>query len=84
MIGAVSGSNTNWPVSLELQEALGLPPPRPVSEYTKRSSELASYADGLENFAVPDQLSLDEAASMYELWHEDKALHTRTSPLFSL
>ncbi|TCD69100.1 37S ribosomal protein S23 mitochondrial [Steccherinum ochraceum] len=76
VIAAVSGSNTNWPVTLELQEALGLSTPRPVNEYVKRSTDLAHFAEGLENFAVPEQLTVDEAAAMYELWSKDDALHT--------
>ncbi|KAH8103887.1 mitochondrial ribosomal death-associated protein 3-domain-containing protein [Cristinia sonorae] len=79
VIGAVSGSNTNWPVTLELQEALGLSTPRPVNEYAKRSDNLQYYAEGLKNFPVPEKLTLDEAASIYDMWHKDNALHTHAN-----
>lgn len=76
MIGAISGSNTNWPVTLELQEALRLPTPRPTFEFAKRSHELEGYLKGLENFPVPNQLSVEEAAAMFELWGQHEAIHS--------
>ncbi|THH32059.1 hypothetical protein EUX98_g2144 [Antrodiella citrinella] len=79
VIGAISGSNTNWPVPPELQESLGLTPPRPVSVYEKRYPEIEQYASGLENFPVPEQLTLDEAAAVYDLWRKDNALHTQST-----
>lgn len=61
---------------LELSEALGIPPLRPAGPYVARSKELAEYAQGLRNFPVPAQLSVDEAASLFELWMKDNALHS--------
>lgn len=76
VFGAESTSNTAFQMPLELSEALGIPPLRPAGPYVARSKELAEYAQGLRNFPVPAQLSVDEAASLFELWMKDNALHS--------
>lgn len=81
MIGAISASNSNWPVPRDLLEHFGLCPSNPQ---VPRSKELMTYTQALENFAVPDRLSMEEAATIYDLWHKDNALHTRMSLFLSL
>lgn len=76
VVGAASSAHTTFRMPLELCEALGLPYDRPAGPYVSRSPELVKYAQGLENFNVAPQLSIDEAASIFEIWKEDKALHT--------
>ncbi|KAL6300287.1 mitochondrial ribosomal death-associated protein 3-domain-containing protein [Sparassis latifolia] len=75
-LGAVSTANTRFKMPIELSEALGLPLPRPAGPYYHRSSELEHYAGGLRNFPVPEQLNVGEAASLFEVWMADKALHS--------
>ncbi|KAF7794460.1 hypothetical protein EIP86_005594 [Pleurotus ostreatoroseus] len=80
ILGALSCSNTTFQTSLELQEALGLPhDPPPVRE--RRVPELVEYAQGLQNISVPAKLQLDEAATLYQVWGRDVALHSRTCHL---
>ncbi|KAI0630734.1 mitochondrial ribosomal death-associated protein 3-domain-containing protein [Trametes polyzona] len=75
VIGALSTQNTTYRAPLELVEALGLEPTVPSNPYVHREAELVDYAKGLENFHVPEQLTVDEAAAMFDLWHQSKALH---------
>jgi len=74
--GAESTSHTGFQMPLELSEALGLPFKRPVGPYTTRVPAFVEYAQGLRNFPVPAQLSIKEAASLFEVWMDDKALHS--------
>ncbi|KAI0918027.1 hypothetical protein AcW1_007009 [Taiwanofungus camphoratus] len=75
-LGAESTSHTAFLMPLELREALGLPLMRPAGPYAKRSPELTKYAEGLQNLPVPAQLNVNEAASLFEVWMDDKALHS--------
>jgi small subunit ribosomal protein S29 len=75
-LGAISSTNTNYVLPLVLREALGLPYDRPTGPYAKRSAALAEYGQGLRAFEVPPQLSVDEAAALFEVWSGDLALHT--------
>lgn len=50
-------------------------PDVPSNPYVPRQPELVEYAKGLRNFPVPDQLTVDEAASIFEVWQNAKALH---------
>ena len=61
---------------VELREALGLPEMRPAGPYTKRSPEIVEFARGIKNFPVPPRISVDEAASLFDIWMQDKALHS--------
>ncbi|PCH36270.1 hypothetical protein WOLCODRAFT_91935 [Wolfiporia cocos MD-104 SS10] len=74
--GAESTAETRFLMPLELREALGLPEHRPAGPYVARRPELAEYAAGLRNVAVPAQLSVGEAAALFEVWMEDQALHS--------
>ncbi|KII91252.1 hypothetical protein PLICRDRAFT_156202 [Plicaturopsis crispa FD-325 SS-3] len=72
--GAISTTNTTFPLPLELREAVGIPYDRPTGPYAKRSPEFTEYAQGVKGLAVPDSLSLAEAASLFEVWKTDNAL----------
>ncbi|KAH9933487.1 mitochondrial ribosomal death-associated protein 3-domain-containing protein [Fomitopsis serialis] len=76
VMGAAGTQHTAFKMPLELCEALGLPPPRPAGPYTKRSPETTEFARGLKNFPVSPRMSVSEAASLFEVWMQDKALHT--------
>ncbi|KAI0718085.1 mitochondrial ribosomal death-associated protein 3-domain-containing protein [Cerioporus squamosus] len=75
VLGALSMQNTTFRPPLELVEALGLQPAQPSGPYVPREKELVEYAQGLKNFPVPDQLTVDEAASIFDVWQSAKALH---------
>ncbi|KAI0741258.1 mitochondrial ribosomal death-associated protein 3-domain-containing protein [Daedaleopsis nitida] len=75
VLGALSTQNTTFRAPLELVEALGLEPTVPSNPYVRREPELVAYASGLRNFPVPDKLTVDEAASIFEVWQSTKALH---------
>ena len=79
VLGALSGSDTTFTLPLELREALGIPHDRPSGPYVRRKPELVAYAQGLQNIPVPARLQVNEAASIFEVWAQDKALHSRTS-----
>ncbi|KAL7280576.1 hypothetical protein ACG7TL_005510 [Trametes sanguinea] len=74
-LGALSMQDTKYRPPLELIEALGLEPLGPSNPYVPRLPELVEYAKGLKNFPVPEQLTVDEAASIYDVWQQSKALH---------
>ncbi|KAI9062639.1 hypothetical protein FKP32DRAFT_1758798 [Trametes sanguinea] len=74
-LGALSMHDTKYRPPLELIEALGLEPLGPSNPYVPRLPELVDYAKGLKNFPVPEQLTVDEAASIYDVWQQSKALH---------
>ena len=67
--------NTEFKTPLELQEALGLSPDVPSGPYVRRKPELVEYAKGLQNIALPSQMSIAEAAALYELWGREKMLN---------
>lgn len=85
VLGALTTTDTKFPVTPELREVLELPAGRPRSAYGKRSRVLEEYADGLLNLPVPEQFSVKEAAAVFETWMKDHALSAREYlPLFSL
>lgn len=55
-------------------------PSVPTNAYVRREPELIEYAKDLKSFPVPERLSIDEAASLFDLWHQTKALHIREHP----
>ncbi|KAG6883662.1 hypothetical protein C0993_004871 [Termitomyces sp. T159_Od127] len=73
-VGAVTASDTQYKLPLELRDALALPHERFDSPYDKRSRPLVEYTAGLRALGVPEQLSVAEAASLYEVWKDDRAL----------
>ncbi|TFY69289.1 hypothetical protein EVJ58_g499 [Rhodofomes roseus] len=76
VIGAAGTQHTAFKMPLELCEALGLPPPRSTGPYAKRSSDIVEFARGLQNLPVSPRMSVSEAASLFEVWMQDNALHT--------
>ena len=76
VLGAISTTDTAYPIPLELREALDLPHPVPNSPYFKRSPEFQMYAGGLEKLEMPERLSVSEAAAVFEVWTKDRALHS--------
>ncbi|KIM55738.1 hypothetical protein SCLCIDRAFT_1220905 [Scleroderma citrinum Foug A] len=74
VLGALSGTDTTFRLPLELAEALGLPPVSDSGPYAKRSCELQDYAKGLSPVAVPDALTVQEAAELFDIWSRDRAL----------
>jgi small subunit ribosomal protein S29 len=66
----------------ELRDALDLPDNRPTGYKSKTSPILQGYADGLRKFDVPSELSIPEAAALFEVWMKDKALHSCMFPVF--
>ncbi|KAI0369803.1 hypothetical protein BV20DRAFT_967474 [Pilatotrama ljubarskyi] len=75
VFGALSTQNTTFRTPLELTESLGLEPTGPSNPYVPREANLIAYAQGLKNFPVPERLTVDEAASIFDVWHQVKALH---------
>ncbi|CAL1715369.1 unnamed protein product [Somion occarium] len=76
VVGALSEGRADFVTPLELCEALGLPFPRPAGPYVRRVPEIVDYSQGLQKLAVPEKLSIDEAASLFDVWNTDKALHS--------
>ncbi|KAG6826316.1 hypothetical protein H0H92_000333 [Tricholoma furcatifolium] len=73
-LGAISNSETLYKVPLELQDALNIPYPRFTAKQDKRLRTMQEYAEGLVPIEVPSELTLKEAASLYQVWKDDKAL----------
>jgi small subunit ribosomal protein S29 len=71
---SATSSSPHYLVPLELEEALNMTNRLPPSPYYKRSKTLSEYAQGLLNVEVPPQLSVNEAAAVYGLWKDDKAV----------
>ncbi|KAI0736464.1 mitochondrial ribosomal death-associated protein 3-domain-containing protein [Fomitopsis betulina] len=76
VIGAEGTQNTTFRMPVELHEALGLPRMRSTGAYTNRSPEIEEFVRGIKSFPVPRRITIDEAASMFEIWMQDKALHS--------
>ncbi|GMK58752.1 hypothetical protein CspeluHIS016_0601940 [Cutaneotrichosporon spelunceum] len=69
VLGALSGSNTDWPVSDTLLHGLGQPTAHPVHPYTKHDEvHLANAQSGIKTVEVPLGMSGKEAAAMFEVW----------------
>jgi len=73
VLGAISTSHTSFPTPVELEESLKLSN-TPQSPYIQRLPALVSYAAGLSKVAVPDQLNVGEAASLFDVWVRENAL----------
>jgi small subunit ribosomal protein S29 len=79
VLGAVSTTNVEFRLPLELAEALGIPPVSDGGPYVKRSSTLQTYTKGLERVVVPDALTVQEAMEVFDLWSKDNAIPSGTS-----
>jgi small subunit ribosomal protein S29 len=69
VIGALSHSNTQWPVSDTLLHGIGQPTAHPVHPYTKHDEvHLANAQSGIQTVEVPLGMTGKEAAAMFEVW----------------
>ncbi|KAI0045817.1 hypothetical protein FA95DRAFT_1560786 [Auriscalpium vulgare] len=82
VIGALSSSNTTFALTEDLRYALGLQPYMHPSPYAKVVPELAAYTRGISTWKIPERLTVDEAAALFEVWNKDKSLHTHVPDEF--
>lgn len=69
VIGALSWSNTQFPVSDTLLHGVGAQTTHAVTPYTKHDDvHLANAKSGIKQFEVPLGMTGKEAASMFEVW----------------
>ncbi|BEI91588.1 uncharacterized protein CcaverHIS019_0404080 [Cutaneotrichosporon cavernicola] len=69
VIGALSYSNTEWPVSDTLLYGVGQPTVHPVHAYTTHDEvHLANAKSGIKTVEVPLGMTGKEAAAMFEVW----------------
>lgn len=74
ILGAITYSDTNYLLPIELRDALGMEYDHHMSPYDKRSRTLLEYTKGLRALRVPEKLTLREATSLFEVWKNDNAL----------
>ncbi|KAH9479917.1 37S ribosomal protein S23, mitochondrial [Psilocybe cubensis] len=76
VFGALSLSQSNYPLPLELRDALQLQEldAYPVSPYLKRSKDMLAYTEGLRKLEVPAKLSMQEALAVFEIWKKRMAI----------
>ncbi|KAG8684321.1 37S ribosomal protein S23 mitochondrial [Ceratobasidium sp. 394] len=79
VLGATSSTNPRFLEPLPLKEALGITPLGTVSPYERRNKHIVAYASGLKGLPVPSKMRVDEAASMFDVWVQNNALHTPPS-----
>ncbi|QRW03067.1 AP endonuclease [Ceratobasidium sp. AG-Ba] len=79
VLGANSSTHTRFQEPLVLKEALGIIPLGSASPYERRNENIVAYASGLKGFSVPSRMQIGEAASMFDIWAQNKALHTPSS-----
>lgn len=74
--GAISTTNTDFSVPIELKDALGLTPEGSTSTWTPRNEEYSKYSTGLVSIPVPGQFNVHEAAALVEVWNHTASLHS--------
>lgn len=74
VLGALSTTNAEFRLPLELAEALSISPVSYGGPYVKRCPTLQTYTTGLERMAVPDALTVQEAMEVFDLWSKDDAM----------
>lgn len=79
ILGANSSTHTSFQEPLPLKEALGIIPVGAVSPYERRNKDIVAYASGLKGFSIPSKMQVGEAASMFDVWLQNNALHTAPS-----
>ena len=79
VVGALSLSDKTYGLSQELRHALGLQPWLQPSPYLKVAPEITTFTRGIQILKVPEKLSVNEAASLFEVWNKNKSFHTRES-----
>lgn len=75
-MGALSLSQSNHPLPLELRDALQLQDldAYSVSPYLKRNKDMLAYTEGLQKLEVPTQLTLEEALGIFQIWKSRMAI----------
>lgn len=69
VVGALSRSNTQWPVSDTLLHGVGAQTAHPVTVYTKHDEvHLKNAKSGIKLLEVPLGMTGSEAAAMFEVW----------------
>ncbi|KAG8691658.1 Class II abasic (AP) endonuclease [Ceratobasidium sp. 423] len=76
VVGALSNTDPRFLAPLPLKEALGMVQPETASPYDRRNKDVAFYASGIKSLPVPSKMQLGEAASMFDVWVKNNALHT--------
>ncbi|KAG8913323.1 37S ribosomal protein S23 mitochondrial [Tulasnella sp. 408] len=86
LLGALSSTNTTYPVIEPLREALGLPLEGgvTVSPYGKQQNSYKEFTAGLRSITVPQQFSMAEAAAFLEVWSANRAFHSALNDTFLL
>jgi len=80
LLGALSLSDTTFRLPLVLREALKIPWDKFEGPYARRNAEYKDYyCQGLQTINLPDQMTVDEASGIFEMWSKDKALHSPMS-----
>ncbi|KAF5373831.1 hypothetical protein D9758_000990 [Tetrapyrgos nigripes] len=74
VLGALTASDSQFPISNELITSLSLPSFLPWSPYDKANKSLMEYAKGLINLQVPNKFTLEEATAVFEVWMKDRSL----------
>jgi len=64
-------------MSPELRHELGIQPELGAPPFTRIKAEIHAFTRNITPVEVPRQLSVEEAASMFEIWMKKEALHTR-------
>ena len=77
VLGALSTPPTrDFNLTVELRDALKLQSSLRLSPYVKAAPEIKEFTKGLKTMKVPEQLSINEAASLFEVYMKKGALHT--------
>lgn len=94
-IGALTSSDPNFPIGLELLDmfereensaAGSVVVRKPIVDepYVKRSSVLKGYLEGVDCVNVPNELSVKEAGSLFEVWMKQGVLASGELSFFFL
>ncbi|CUA78127.1 hypothetical protein RSOLAG22IIIB_02745 [Rhizoctonia solani] len=76
VVGALSTTDPRFLAPLPLKEALGMVQQGAISPYERRNKDIVFYASGIKNLSVPSKMHLGEAASVFDVWVNNNALHT--------
>ncbi|KAH9975748.1 mitochondrial ribosomal death-associated protein 3-domain-containing protein [Lactifluus volemus] len=76
VVGALSLSDKTYSLSPELRYALHLQSWLQPSPYLKVAPEITTFTRGIQILKVPEKLSVNEAASLFEVWNKNRTLHT--------
>lgn len=83
VLGAISNTDARFLAPLPLKEALGIVEPGAASLYERRNKDIVFYSSGIKGLQVPSKMQIGEAASMFDVWVQNNALHTpATDSLF--